>query len=176
MSRDLYDVAREVTDEVFGKGTYAEMHASNPDPGVQRAILRANEGAMACNKTPPPEHPLHGSGVACHMDEDHEGPCAWDTEPSKARQGIDKLLSVFAHREIESIDSQLSHPIEVYDVDEKGVRASTPYRRWDLPNGPWVLVKFVGGDEYAIWKHTGAVYRVGHDGAVEEDPIMTIEA
>jgi hypothetical protein len=38
---DLYDVARQVTDEVMGEGTYAESNAGNPDPGVQAAIERA---------------------------------------------------------------------------------------------------------------------------------------
>jgi hypothetical protein len=37
-----------------------------------------------------------------------------------------------------------------------------------------VIVRFVGGDEYAIWKVTGAVYRVGPDNAVEDDPILTV--
>lgn len=39
--KDLYDVAREVTDEVLGKGTYADMNRTNPNPGVQAAIRRA---------------------------------------------------------------------------------------------------------------------------------------
>lgn len=37
----LYDVARHVTDEVLGEGAYAEVNASNPDPGVQAAIRRS---------------------------------------------------------------------------------------------------------------------------------------
>jgi len=37
---DLYDIAREVTDEVFGEGAYAEINKDNPDPGVQAAIQR----------------------------------------------------------------------------------------------------------------------------------------
>lgn len=38
---DLYDIARRVTDEVLGAGTYAEVNKGNPDPGVQAAIKRA---------------------------------------------------------------------------------------------------------------------------------------
>lgn len=38
MSRDLYNIAQEVTDEVMGAGTYASLNKGNPDPGVQRAI------------------------------------------------------------------------------------------------------------------------------------------
>lgn len=36
----LYDVAREVTDEVLGKGSYAEGNAGSLDPEVQAAIKR----------------------------------------------------------------------------------------------------------------------------------------
>lgn len=39
---DLYDVARKVTDEVLGEGTYAEINAGNSNPAVRRAITRAN--------------------------------------------------------------------------------------------------------------------------------------
>jgi hypothetical protein len=38
---DLYDIARQVTDEVMGEGTYADLNRGNPDPGVQAAIRRA---------------------------------------------------------------------------------------------------------------------------------------
>lgn len=115
---------------------------------------------------------MHGSGVACHMHEGHDGPCAWSTERSMARRGIDALLAMFPWREIEKIDNQQPHPIEVYDVDEHGNRASEPYRRWDLPAGPWVVVKFVGGAEFGVWKLTGAVFSIGIDGVVAEDPII----
>lgn len=35
-----FDVARQITDEVFGAGSYAQMNAGNPDPRVQLAIQR----------------------------------------------------------------------------------------------------------------------------------------
>jgi hypothetical protein len=38
----LYDVARRVTDEVLGAGSYAQINAGNPDPGVQQAIQRSS--------------------------------------------------------------------------------------------------------------------------------------
>lgn len=41
MNKDLYDVALAVTDEVMGKGTYAEVNKNHPNPGVQAAITRA---------------------------------------------------------------------------------------------------------------------------------------
>lgn len=43
MRYDGYDLARDVTDEAFGPGTYAEMNAGNPDPGVQGAIKRGSQ-------------------------------------------------------------------------------------------------------------------------------------
>jgi hypothetical protein len=43
---DLYDIARRVTDEVLGEGTYAELNKDNPDPGVQAAIRRQTGAVM----------------------------------------------------------------------------------------------------------------------------------
>ena len=91
---------------------------------------------------------------------------------SAARRGLDRLLAAHPDRDLDRVDAQLPHPIEVYDVDEHGQRASRPYRRWDLLAGPWLLVKFADGEEFAIWKATGAVYRVDDAGAVDEDPIL----
>lgn len=45
----LYDIARQVTDEVLGEGTYASLNAGHPDPGVQAAIRRSE-----MNQSPPP--------------------------------------------------------------------------------------------------------------------------
>lgn len=130
----------------------------------------------ACNERPPASHPFSALLVACHMTAGHEGPHTWEAEPSPARRGVDLLLSVMRNREIESIDSQPARPILVYDVSEDGARAAIPTHRYDTPPGPWVLVTFVGGDEYAIWKHSGDVYRVDPaSGAVDEDPILTLE-
>lgn len=39
---NLYDIAREVTDEVMGKGTYAKLNGGSPDPSVQAAIKDTN--------------------------------------------------------------------------------------------------------------------------------------
>jgi hypothetical protein len=45
---DLYDIARQITDEVLGEGTYADLNRGNPDPGVQAAIERAEQGSITC--------------------------------------------------------------------------------------------------------------------------------
>lgn len=39
--KTMYDIALEVTDEVLGAGTYAEMNRGNNTPGVQAAIRKA---------------------------------------------------------------------------------------------------------------------------------------
>lgn len=43
---DLYDIAREVTDEVMGEGTYEKLNDGNPDPKVQEAIKRAPKSSI----------------------------------------------------------------------------------------------------------------------------------
>ena len=40
---EKYDFALKTTDMVSGDGTYAAVNVHNPDPGVQRAILRWRE-------------------------------------------------------------------------------------------------------------------------------------
>jgi hypothetical protein len=124
----------------------------------------------ACNQRPPAEHPFHASLVACHMPAGHEGPHTWEGEPSLARRGLDKLLEAFWFREIESVDSQPGLPIVVRDIvtDEQSMSWAPG------PSGPWVIVTFVGADQFAIWKETGAVYRVGADGAVQDEPILLV--
>lgn len=109
----------------------------------------------ACNEQPPDGHPFYGTMVACHMAAGHEGPHTWQMRPSLARRGVDRLLSVFSYREIASIDAQPERPILARDVESHEVSELTR-----IAPGPWVLVTFVGGDEYAIWKATGQIYRM----------------
>lgn len=40
----MYAIAREITDEVLGKGAYAEVNQGNPDPSAQREVERSKEG------------------------------------------------------------------------------------------------------------------------------------
>jgi hypothetical protein len=39
----LYDVALQITDEVLGEGSYAQINRSNPDPKIQAALRRAQQ-------------------------------------------------------------------------------------------------------------------------------------
>ena len=135
----------------------------------------------ACNARPPEGHPFHGSLVACHLDADHVhvgAPHSWDIDAAVARhailsRAIGELQVLFPGREVAQFDVQLPHELLVYDIDPiTGERAERPYRSWELAGGPWLVVRYVDGEEFAIWKVTGDVYRVGPDGAVEEDPII----
>jgi hypothetical protein len=102
-------------------------------------------------------------------------------EPSLVRRGLDYLLDAYPMFDLVSVNWQLPEPIVLYS---EGV----PARRWEGGIvGPWVLVKLGQPSEtmrseplilpawatweFAIWKVTGAVYRVGADGAVPDDPI-----
>jgi hypothetical protein len=107
--------------------------------------------------------------VACHIYKDHDGPHTWEYEPSLARLGLNRLLALMPTRELESVDSQPKRPLKARDVRTGEESIITTY-----PAGPWVRVWFVGGDEYAIWKATGDVYRVGPDGQVQDPPMLTL--
>lgn len=135
----------------------------------------------ACNLRPPEGHPMHSWGVACHLPADHlsyEEPHSWDIDAAMARHEIltgamDRLRAAFPERPIGRFDNGIPHPIAAYEVDEKtGERADRPYRVWDLHAGPWLMVTFEDGGEYAIWKVTGDIYEVGVDGAVGEEPTI----
>lgn len=112
-----------------------------------------------------------------------------------------KLRDRFPDRKIERFDNGIPHPIVAYDLewaceecdfrtpDEQAALdhsdqqkhslarapAKRPYRVWEQHAGPWLMVTYQDGGEYAIWKVTGDVYQVGPDGAVGEDPILTID-
>jgi hypothetical protein len=123
---------------------------------------------------------MHDWGVACHLPQDHldyAQPHSWDIDAAVARHEIlagalGRLRERFPDRTIARFDVQLPHPLIAYDADEHGARGRA-YRAWELPGGPWLLVTYDDGGEYAIWKQTGDVYEVGADGAVSEDPILT---
>jgi hypothetical protein len=134
----------------------------------------------ACNARPPEGNPMRDWGVACHLPSDHLDygeSHSWDIDAAVARHEIVSaalaaLRERFPGRTIGRFDNGIPHPIVVYDVDEQGRRAERPYRTWDQRAGPWLVVTYADGEEFAIWKATGAVYRVGPGGAVDEDPII----
>lgn len=97
-------------------------------------------------------------------------------DPLPARRGLDALLALYPHFDVIKVELQL--PAVLYSE-------TIPQRRWEQGiAGPWLLVTLGQPSEgeneayarweFAIWKRTGAVYRVGLDGAVPDDPIITV--
>lgn len=98
------------------------------------------------------------------------------SQPSKIRRALDRLLETHPSADVISVDWQTDDDLYSYSV---------PQRRWTSELvGPWVLVKLAdrldtdppgwGVVKFAIWKHTGDVYIVGADGAVPDDPLLTL--
>ena len=93
------------------------------------------------------------------------------TEPTKARRGLDKLLASYPDAAIEKLDWQLAR----VRTTTRDTHSSPLREALAQPAGPWVCIDLTNGGKFAIWKHTGNVYRVGKDGAVEDDPILTVD-
>lgn len=83
-----------------------------------------------------------------------------------AREGLDRLLASKPGIDVAMIDGQPEQPVKMHDCRTGEV--SELYR---TSSGPWVCVDFVDGEQFAIWKRTGAVFRLDEHGAVEDDPI-----
>lgn len=85
------------------------------------------------------------------------------------RQALDVLLKRYPDFDVVSVEWQVD------PGDNRSVA------RWD---GPWVLVDLGQPSEhmeiepawavhqFAIWRTTGAVHRIGPEGAVEDEPII----
>lgn len=84
-----------------------------------------------------------------------------------ARQGMLLLLERFPNEMIVKYDAQ------IYDKQPSGI-PGTPGWWSPRPDGPWICIDLSGGGKFAIWKETGNVYHVGNDGAVKEDPIISV--
>jgi hypothetical protein len=73
----LYDIAREVTDDVFGKGAYEDINRDSPDPQVQAAIKRGKarelEASQRCGYAACWE--ALDENRRCRMPKGHEGRC-----------------------------------------------------------------------------------------------------
>lgn len=83
-----------------------------------------------------------------------------DNEPPAARQGLDLLLAAYPDREIDRMDGQ------------SGAFVRMSAGEIVVPEiGPWLRV-WLDGEEFAIWKETGAVHRTLVDGSVEDDPFL----
>lgn len=68
-------------------------------------------------------------------------------------------------------------PAEIAYIDGQAERGDRTYMTNDMEvvelgqaEGPWVCVDFADGQKFAIWKETGDIYKVGPDGAVQDEP------
>lgn len=85
--------------------------------------------------------------------------------PPLPRLALDELLRRYPVSNVWSLDWQ---------PDRELWSESVPQRRWEAGMaGPWLLVTLEDEGQFAIWKATGALYWVGSDGAVGDDPIWT---
>lgn len=85
--------------------------------------------------------------------------------PSLARQGLDLLLFMHKHLDLVSIDWQVPSNVHDFGGPWLLVELGQPSDDFDEQRPAWAIWR------YAIWKTTGAVHRIGHDGAVDDDPI-----
>lgn len=87
--------------------------------------------------------------------------------PTPARRGLDKLLELHPHLEL--VKASATVPVGENDAWTPWllVTLGQPSERRE-PGTPeaWAIWQF------AIWKTTGAVHTIGHDGAVSDDPIL----
>lgn len=84
----MYDIARQVTDEVLGEGTYASLNANHPDPGVQMAIQNAKEHIPGTRPRPKMDTPVGLFGGICS--------CGWQSDGLQSRQQAMKSAEAHA--------------------------------------------------------------------------------
>lgn len=85
-------------------------------------------------------------------------------EPSPARRGLDLLLATHPHLDVVRVasptDTPEASPWLLVDLGQRSADGSDAYAVW----------------RFAVWRSTGAVHGIDHDGAVSDDPILTLEA
>lgn len=114
-------------------------------------------------------------GLADGWDEDWE--LYWRpirTAASNMRQGLNALLRYFPAADLVRIVNQNDTLQDIF------ASAPPPPFEHAQPHdpGPWTTVDLVLAGKplrLAIWNQTGHVYRVGEDGAVEDDPFIEVK-
>lgn len=94
------------------------------------------------------------------------------TEPSNSRKGLDRLLAQHPNYDLIRVENQEYGELPVTDLF--GGRPGGF-------KGPWTVIDLHARDDrvlpilrYAIWNVTGNVYHCNEDGAVADDPFITI--
>jgi hypothetical protein len=78
-----FDIARRITDKVFGYGAYADSNRGNPDPRVQDAIKRSEEMPKMWNLMPPGKAVVEVAvAVAGPQLENYDGTTVLEAEPT----------------------------------------------------------------------------------------------
>ena len=103
--------------------------------------------------------------------------------PSLVRRALDELLAMHPHMDVVSIEWQIETSLPATEHERRAPSRVRPL----VHAGPWVLVQLGQPSEsfdevpawaiwrYAIWKSTGAVHAIDGEGAVSDDPILTVE-
>lgn len=66
--------------------------------------------------------------------------------------------------------------VERYDAQNTKVMMLAKDYSFETQRGPWVCVDFADGERFAIWKHTGDVFRLDALGAAASDAVIEYEA
>jgi hypothetical protein len=94
----------------------------------------------------------------------------WQHRLLRRREDPDGLVSTGVHLLLAGRPDWIIDHIDAQEYD--------PERDFGRGEGPWVCIDLRRGSvvlsRYAIWKRTGNVYRVGDDGAVEDDPVISV--
>lgn len=123
---DLYDVARQVTDEVMGAGTYAEVNKGNPDPRVQAAIQRVGVHETHCC-------PFHGCKYGdedCPVESGKASPRYSMNNGCEVCEGILERWRLFSDKELWNIEAGLLWGLrtgEQLDPEQPELRISDHY-------------------------------------------------
>jgi hypothetical protein len=120
--------------------------------------------------------PIEIEWVMTGWDEDCE--LWWRPIPapvSNMRQGLSALLAYYPNADLVHVENQNDTLREVMRT-----APAPPFEHWTYRSepGPWTTVDLVLAGKplrLAIWNRTGNVYKVGDDGAVEDDPFIEVE-
>ena len=165
--RDLWRIAREVTDDVLGPGTYAAIHRGNPDPRVREQVRMSLDPP-----NPIPEHLFPGPRAPLGSDDLRAVPST-----AELRDHRERCSTISTWRAGRSVTQRDGSPWLEVDVAVPFHFEAREYVRQEvdeLPPAPADMLDGLGPGgvhRFAIWRYTGKAYRCDMHGAVEDDPI-----
>lgn len=94
-------------------------------------------------------------------------------DPSPARRGLDALLALYPFHDVIEVDWQIDDgPPARFLGPWVLVTMGQPSAELEL--GPFPELAAWARWRFAIWRRTGAVHVLGRDGAVSDDPIVSL--